>query len=60
VRKGRPRMSSGGRRSISISVFGGSFWFVGWLFTIGLLPLPFWKAALALIVWPYFLGLALR
>jgi hypothetical protein len=34
----------------------GSFWIVGWLFTIGYLKLAFWKGLLALIVWPYFLG----
>jgi hypothetical protein len=47
------------RSSISISVFGGSFWFVGWLFTLGYVGLPFWKAVLALIIWPYFLGTSL-
>ena len=34
----------------------GTAWFMGWLFTIGFLKLAFWKAALALIVWPYYLG----
>jgi hypothetical protein len=34
----------------------GSLWFIGWLFTIGYLKLAFWKGALALIVWPYYLG----
>jgi len=34
----------------------GSVWFIGWLFTIGFLKLAFWKGALALIVWPYYLG----
>jgi len=36
--------------------FVGSLWFAAWLFTIGFLRLSFWKAALALLVWPYFLG----
>jgi len=35
----------------------GGIWFVGWLFTIGFLQLGFWKGVLALILWPYFLGL---
>ena len=35
---------------------GGVAWFGGWLFSIGFLKLSFWKGALALIVWPYFLG----
>ena len=34
----------------------GVLWFIGWLFTIGFLKLGFWKGALALLVWPYFLG----
>lgn len=37
----------------------GMLWFVGWLFTVGLLHLPLGKALLALIVWPYYLGNAL-
>lgn len=36
----------------------GGFWFAGWLFAIGFLGLGFWKGALALVLWPYFLGLA--
>ena len=36
--------------------FMGSLWFIGWLFTIGFLKLAFWKGVLALIVWPYYLG----
>ena len=34
----------------------GSLWMIGWLFTIGFLNLHFWKGFLALIVWPYYLG----
>lgn len=36
--------------------FTGTIWFIGWLFTIGFLHLSFWKGVLAIIVWPYFLG----
>lgn len=39
--------------------FLGGFWCAGWLFTIGLLKLTFWKAVLALIIWAYYLGNAL-
>ena len=35
----------------------GSLWFAGWLFTIGFLHLSFGKAVVALLLWPYFLGL---
>jgi hypothetical protein len=38
----------------------GSLWFIGWLFSIGFIGMHFWKAVLALIIWPYFLGVALR
>lgn len=34
----------------------GALWFIGWLFSIGFLKLSFWKGVLALLVWPYFLG----
>ena len=34
----------------------GTVWAFGWLFTIGYLHLTFWKAVLALILWPYYLG----
>ncbi len=39
---------------------GGTIWFIGWLFTIGYAELVWWKALLGLIVWPYFLGTAVR
>lgn len=38
----------------------GIFWFIGWLFTIAFAKLVWWQALIGLIVWPYFLGLALR
>ena len=35
-------------------------WFAGWLFTIGFLHLPFfWKGVWAVILWPYYLGVAI-
>ena len=36
----------------------GTLWAFGWLFTIGYLHLTFWKGVLALLIWPYYLGLA--
>lgn len=49
-----------GTRAEKISIeqhsISGMLWFVGWLFTIGFLHLPFWKGLLALLVWPYYLG----
>ncbi len=38
---------------------GAPVWAIGWLFTIGFIKVTFWKAVLALLVWPYFLGSAL-
>ena len=38
--------------------FSGGLWIAMWLFTIGYLQLTFWKGLLAIIVWPYFLGVA--
>lgn len=45
-------------RKIKIEQHGGLgvFWMIGWLFSIGFLKLGFWKGALAIILWPYFLG----
>lgn len=36
--------------------FSGALWFSGWLFTIGLLNLTFWKGVLAVVIWPYYMG----
>jgi hypothetical protein len=35
-------------------------WFIGWLFTIAFAQLVWWQALLGLIIWPYYLGLAVR
>lgn len=37
--------------------FSGTLWFAAWLFTIGFLHLTFWRSVLALVLWPYYLGL---
>lgn len=34
-------------------------WFIGWLFSIGYLHLVLPKALYALLLWPYYLGVAL-
>jgi hypothetical protein len=39
---------------------GGVFWFAGWLFTIAFAHLVWWKIILAIVVWPYYLGLVVR
>ena len=35
---------------------GGLIWIAGWLFTVGFLELTFWKGALAVLLWPYYVG----
>lgn len=31
-------------------------WFAAWLYTIGFLHLSFWQGLLAIVIWPYYLG----
>lgn len=38
--------------------FAGGIWFIGWLFAIGYLHLTFWQGVLALVIWPYYIGIA--
>jgi hypothetical protein len=53
---------SDGPRSSSVRVDSGFgvIWFIGWLFTIAFARLIWWQAILGIIVWPYYLGLAVR
>jgi hypothetical protein len=39
---------------------GVPLWLIGWLFTIGYLKLAFWNGVLAIIIWPYYIGVAVR
>jgi hypothetical protein len=39
---------------------GGAFWFAGWLFTSSFLNLVWWKWIVGIVIWPYFMGVALR
>lgn len=45
---------------VKVDTGAGIFWFIGWLFTIAFVHLPWWQAILALLVWPWYLGVALR
>jgi len=38
----------------------GVFWTAGWMFTIAFAKLIWWKALLALVIWPWYLALAVR
>jgi uncharacterized membrane protein len=33
-------------------------WFAGWLFAIGFLHLAFWQEIFAIVLWPYYIGVA--
>lgn len=37
----------------------GLLWVAGWLFTIGYSDLSFWRGVLAILLWPYYLGVDL-
>ena len=36
--------------------FMGGLWCAAWLFTIGYLHLHFWRGVLAILLWPYYIG----
>lgn len=38
----------------------GPIWFIGWLFTLAFAQLTFWQAFLGIVIWPWYLGVALR
>ena len=38
----------------------GPIWFIGWLFTIAFAQLGMPQVLYALIIWPWYLGMALR
>jgi hypothetical protein len=46
---------------IKVEQHGGAglLWIAGWLFTIGYCQLSFWYGVLALLIWPYYLGIEL-
>ena len=44
----------------AVSSLTGVIWSIGWLFTIGYAKLVGWQIVIALVVWPYYLGVAAR
>jgi hypothetical protein len=38
----------------------GVLWFIGWLFTLAFAQLVWWQALVGVVIWPYYLGVALR
>lgn len=51
---------SASNQQVRVDTGFGIVWFIGWLFTLGFLKLGFWVGVLALFIWPYYLGAALR
>jgi hypothetical protein len=51
------RQWHGGPGHISLA---GPIWIMGWLFTLGYLAPSFWKGVLAILLWPYYLGISVR
>ena len=47
-------------RPIKVDTGMGIIWFIGWMFTIAFAELIWWQALLGLIIWPYYLGVAVR
>ncbi|MFC2071401.1 hypothetical protein ACFLUU_01600 [Chloroflexota bacterium] len=48
------------KKGSAAGVSGGAIWFIGWLFTIAFADLAWWKMILGLVIWPYYLGIAVR
>lgn len=56
-------MRDDAKRGLGPADFGGlvgAVWLIGWLFTLGFIGLTPWKALLALVLWPYLLGAAVK
>jgi hypothetical protein len=49
-----------GTTRVKVDTGAGIFWFIGWLFTIAFAKLIWWQALIGLVIWPYYLGLAVR
>ena len=47
-------------KPVHVHSSSAAFWTAGWIFSIAFAKLIWWKALLALIIWPWYLGLAVR
>jgi hypothetical protein len=46
--------------TVKVDTGMGLIWFIGWLFTIAFARLDLVESLIALLGWPYYLGIALR
>jgi hypothetical protein len=53
-------MGGNHKRGLFGQSLAGCLWFGGWLFTIAFAKLLWWQAILAIVVWPYYLGVLAR
>jgi hypothetical protein len=53
-------MADATETKVRVETGTGIIWFIGWLFTIGFAQLGWGKAILGLVIWPYYLGIALQ
>ena len=53
-------MEGGKHYMLAYGRLAGVIWFIGWLFTIGYANLVWWKIILGIVVWPLYLGIAVR
>lgn len=49
-----------GTQKVKVDTGMSTIWAIGWLFTIAYAELTFWTAVLGIILWPYYLGVAVR
>jgi hypothetical protein len=49
-----------GNGTVRVDTGMGILWIIGWMFTIAFAKLSFWIAVLGLLIWPYYLGTAVR
>jgi len=45
---------------VKVDTGTGMFWFIGWLFTIAFAELGWLQGFFAILLWPWYLGTALR
>ena len=50
---------SNGKTKVNVKT-GGPIWFIGWLFTVAFAELGLLEAVFAIVIWPWYLGVALR